>query len=304
MLTAIEPIGIDELAQRTLTVQFKHEHQRPDYQPSKELRHLAKARSTILTGTWAIIAEMLSGRARDKIRDLRDLIPARHAVHRLGEHLALMAYFADALRAVCPDIWGESRPNGADLLKCWLHEEGLIAHEKAMSTDSIYATMTALMWSWNRIVLRHDDYIRPATDEHRFRCRPLYLATEGRLVPNPEEGTRYVRGSKREKLIGGFAGSYNDLHADLMRVSRDTSAGNAYPDAIKSAGVLSARMAKNKALEEGGWHVQQLRATSAGRIYKFWIDPDRIDAAGDELAIEQAGERREHSLGQTQTLPL
>lgn len=292
LVTAIEPPGLPELAARTMTVRFRHDLQRAGFAPMAELRALVKHRSTILVGVWGILAELLAGHARDKMRALLELVPGRHPRARLGEHLALMAYIAGELRNACPDIWGDSRPDAADLLRAWLDEEAVHARDQALGTDPIYAAMQALLWSWNRIVMRHDGPFRPAVDDQQFRCRPLYLGAGGRLVTADAEATRYIRGSTKERVVGGWAGSYTDLHADLMRASRETSGGTGYAEAIKSAGVLAARMHRNTALEDGGWHAELVRTTSTGRTYRFWIDPARIDAAAADLDAEAAANAR------------
>ena len=282
LVTAIEPPGLPELASRTLTVRFRHDLQRAGFQPADELRALAQHRSTILMGLFEMFGRMFKT-GRGPLDKLALDIPPRHPRERLGEHLALMAHLGGELRNAVPDIWGGSRPDAHDLLKTWLHDEAEIARDQAVGTDPIYAALSALVWSWNRLVERQGDLVRPAVADALFRCRPLYAGANDTLVENPQRGTRWVGGTRTFRLIVGFAGSYTDLHADLMRVSRDTSAGATYSDAIRSAGVLSARMYRNTALDEGGWHTDVARVTSTGRTYRFWIEPERLDLeAGDD----------------------
>jgi hypothetical protein len=271
LLTAIEPPSVDELIQRTLTVQFGHHFHRPAYEAVRELTMLARSRNPLWSGLLRLYADELLPHLRRLLPYYQGLIPADHPKKRLEGHLSLIASIAEVLHQVRPSLW----PRGESLLAHWLGIQEERSSEQALDTDPIVDALGRLEHEWNRVVERGDEVRRPAFDERIYMCKPLFLNGTGQVVD--DDRLAYVtigdRGAERNYFrVVGFEGDYKLAHRDLVRACAETRATRAFENAIKSGNALAARCARSRALSEAGWRVELVERRAKGqsaRTYRF-----------------------------------
>lgn len=269
MVTAIEPPGLDELIQRTVSVTFRHELHAAGYSSSGTIAELQRHRGAILAGLLELVARRILPRLGELAGYVAQ-VPPGHPKRRLADHLALCALIADACAAELPGIWR----SGELELQAWLELQAESAGELARGTDVLLDAFERLIWFWNRLKVDKGPssfVYRVATEDALFRCAPLYRKADELTLTESDATTKLS--NKAFGRVVGVQGSYGDLHADLLRACKDTGGGDGFRRRVGSAAVLAARWRHNRAMEEAGWQAEFVRRSgAAGRIYR-WVAP-------------------------------
>lgn len=272
LVTAIEPPALDELIQRVVLVRFRHALHAATYSSAATIAELQKVRGRVMAGLLDLLAHGILPRLAE-VRAVMATIPTQHPKKRLGQHLAVCALVADAVHNVRPGMWG----TGQAELSGWLEAQAASAAELARGSDPVLDALQRLLWDWNRIVVERGAQggpVRPAFEEARYRCRPLYRDEYGAWTD--DEGQAEPRIKRQGATFGqvaGVRGSYTDLHADLLRVCRESSAGPAFAKRIGTPSVLAARWHNNTALAGAGWRaIQTGRSGRDGRTFHFQLE--------------------------------
>ncbi len=288
LLTAIEPPSVDELIQRTLTVQFGHHFHRASYQAVRELTMLARARSQLWSGLLRLYADELLPNLRRLLPHFQSLIPQDHPKKWLEGHLALIASIAEVLHQVRPSLW----PRGEALLAHWLGIQEQRSSEQALDTDPIVDALSRLEYEWNRVIERDREVRRPAYDDKLYVADPLYIGPNGQVVDDDRAASVSIsdRGAERNYYrVVGFQADYKTLHRDLVRACAESRGTRAYEHAIKSGNALAARCARSRALAEAGWRIQLVERRAKGQAARtYWfIGPQ----AGPDPGSREEGSR-------------